>query len=233
MANIQAVVFDIDGTLLDTREFIFRAYEYAIAKHGYPVPNRSLIADQAGRRIEECYAVLVPDADVEALIADHIAFQNGHIDLTYAFDGAEQLVAELKAKGLKVVLWTSRRAHVVTALERCGFAQDSFDAIVDATMVDVGKPDPQGLFFGLGIVNVDPAHAVMVGDAPVDIDAGKRAGVAATIAVTHGFSTRDQLVAAGPDYIVDSLPELSPIVHVLANIAEKDEITNFPQVSDK
>lgn len=216
MANVQAVVFDIDGTLLDTREFIFQAYEYAIVKHGYPIPSRSLIADQAGRRIEECYAVLAPDADVEALIADHIAFQNGHIDLTYAFDGAEQLVAELKAGGLKVVLWTSRRANVVTGLERSGFSQDSFDAIVDATMVEVGKPDPQGLLFGLGIVNIDPAYAVMVGDAPVDIDAGKRAGVAATIAVTHGFSSREQLLVARPDYVVDSLQELLPIIEVLA-----------------
>lgn len=216
MANVQAVVFDIDGTLLDTREFIFQAYEHAIAKNGYPVPDRALIAEQIGHRIEECYAALVPDADPETLIADHIAFQMGKIDLIFPFDGAVTLVAQLRKMELKIILWTSRRAHVITALERSGFTQDSFDAVVDATMVDVGKPDPQGLLFGLGIAGIEPAHAVMVGDAPVDIDAGKRAGVAATIGITHGFGSRDQLLVAKPDYIVDSLPELAPIIEVLA-----------------
>lgn len=219
MANIKAVVFDIDGTLLDTREFIFQAYEHAIAKNGYPVPDRALIAEQIGHRIEECYAALVPDADAEKLIADHIAFQMGQIDLIFPFDGAVTLVAQLRKMELKIVLWTSRRAHVITALERSGFTQDSFDAVVDATMVDVGKPDPQGLLFGLGIVGIEPAHAVMVGDAPVDIDAGIRAGVAATIGITHGFGSRDQLLVAKPDYVVDSLSELLPIIEVLATNA--------------
>lgn len=216
MANVQAVVFDIDGTLLDTREFIFQAYEYAIEKNGYPVPSRELIAEQIGHRIEECYAALVPSADPETLIADHIAFQGGHIDVIFAFDGAEQLVSRLRAMNLKIVLWTSRRAHVITSLERSGFTQDSFDAIVDATMVDVGKPDPRGLLFGLGIAGVEPAYAVMVGDAPVDIDAGKRAGVAATVGITHGFGSREQLLVAQPDYVIDTLPELIPIVEVLS-----------------
>lgn len=216
MANLQAVVFDIDGTLLDTREYIYQAHEHAIRKNGFPVPDRTRIAEQVGHRIEEIYAILVPNADPRTLIDDYIAFQSGHIDLVFAFDGAEKLINQLKAMDLKVVLWTSRLANVINSLERSGLARDTFDAIVDATMVDVGKPDPRGLLFGLGIAGVEPENALMVGDARVDIDAGKRAGVAAAIGITHGFGTREQLLVAQPDYIVDSLLELLPIIKVLA-----------------
>lgn len=214
-STIQAVVFDADGTLVDTKEFIFQAYEYSTRRNGYKVPTRAEIATQIGKRIEECYAAFAPGADYEKLIADHIAFQSENLSLIQPYDNATQVVADLRARGIKVVLWTSRRAHVKIALKLTGFETNSFDAIVDATMVDVGKPNPEGLFLGLKLVNVEPSASVMIGDAPVDIEAGKRANVAATIGVTYGFGERGKLGSAGADYLADSLQEIPKILDIL------------------
>jgi phosphoglycolate phosphatase-like HAD superfamily hydrolase len=224
MSILKAVVFDIDGTLIDTREFILQAYQYAIGKHGYQVPERSQIAALIGRKIEECYAILVPGADPAPLIADHVAFQEQNISLVHPYDGVNELFDTLREMELKVVLWTGRREHVQTVLERCGFDRDSFAAFIDAPMVEKGKPDPEGLLMGLGVADIAPEAAMMVGDAVVDIEAGIRGGVAATVGITHGFGTRNDLVAARPDYIIDSLLELVPIVKVLA---QKESTTQF------
>ena len=215
MADIRVVVFDIDGTLIDTREFILQAYQHTIQKHGYPVPARATIAALIGHKIEECYAVLVPGVETAPLVADHALFQAGNINLTHAYDGAREVIDAIKNRGLKIVLWTGRKEHIQTVLSHCGFDQDEFAAVVDAQMVEHGKPDPEGLLLGLGIADLLPEQAIMVGDAVVDIEAGRHGGVAATIAVTHGFGTRDALIGADPDYMVNSLPELLPIIAVL------------------
>lgn len=215
MTKIEAVVFDLDGTLCDTREFIFQAYEYTLAKHGHTAPDRSEIASQIGRRMQEIYAALAPGADYEVLAADHRAFMAENINLLRPIEHVVEVVVDLRKRGYKIAIWTSRGVFLDEALHVSGVSQDMFDAVVSAPDVAHGKPDPEGLFMTLDQIDVLPQHAVMVGDATVDIEAGTRGGVAATIGLSHGFGTREELEAAGADYIIDSLLALVPILDTI------------------
>jgi pyrophosphatase PpaX len=212
---IKAVVFDIDGTLIDTSEFIYQAYEHTIKFHDYPARTREDIATQIGKKIEDCYAFLTPGADYETLIKTHTEFQAANIALIQVFSNVAQIIEQLKASGLKVGLWTGRRHHIVESLINCGLEPSAFDCIVDATMTIKGKPDPEGLLITLKKLKVTPDMAIMVGDAGLDIAAGKKGKVAATIGLTHGFGTREELEQEQADFILDSLDDIQTVISKL------------------
>ncbi len=214
---IKAVVFDIDGTLLDTSEFIYQAYEHTIRTHKHPERNREDIASQIGKKIEDCYAFLTPGAEYEALIKTHTKFQAGNIALVRAFSNVSELISGLKADGLKVGLWTGRKHHVAETLVSGGLDPSVFDCIIDATMTTKGKPDPEGFLITVSQLRVDPSEAIMVGDAGLDIAAGKSGGAAATIGITHGFGTKEELEHEGADFILDSLESIKNVIDDIRN----------------
>jgi beta-phosphoglucomutase-like phosphatase (HAD superfamily) len=74
--NLKAAVFDVDGMLLDTREFIFQAYEDTLKQFGHKVPDRKTISKQIGRSLQDCYLAFAPNGDIRALCMAHDTFQN-------------------------------------------------------------------------------------------------------------------------------------------------------------
>jgi|SRR3989338_8354110 len=93
-----------------------------------------------------------------------------------------------------------------------GTLLDYFDAIVDSSDVEKHKPHPEGVLKVLTPLNVKPEDSVMVGDTTADIAAGKAAGCAQTIAITHGLGTRESLEKSEVDHIVTSLPDILPLI---------------------
>lgn len=215
MANISLVVFDVDGTIVDTREFIFQSYEYVALQNGYETPSRKLIASRIGNRLTENMTFLFPGVDTEKLLEDHRTFQETNLALIGAHPEAATVIEQLKEQHKQVALWTSRRRNLIAVLQSAGLNPDIFDCIVDGDMVAVGKPSPEGLLRVLETLQVAPERAIMVGDANVDIQAARQVGVAATVGLTHGFGTRIELQEADADYIIDSLMVLPEILDTI------------------
>lgn len=211
MARIRAVIFDADGTLLDTREFILRAFEHVLSTSGYALPRREVIAATVGRSLTECYEILVPGGDAEALRDMHIAFQQDNFHLIDSYEGVILTLDTLRQNKMKIGILSTRLGTLVATLEHVGI-RDHCDAIVGGKDVKNVKPDPEGLFKILRMLDADASHAAMIGDTVQDIGAGKNAGVALTIGVTHGFGKRDALEEAGADHIVDRIPDITPIL---------------------
>jgi phosphoglycolate phosphatase-like HAD superfamily hydrolase len=209
---IKAVVFDIDGTLVDTSEFIFQAYEHTLAAYNFPARSRADIASQIGRKIEECYAFLAPGGDFPDLIKTHGEFQSQNVDLVQPFKNAVSMIDQLKSAGLKICLWTGRRHYVPQSLEAAGLRPDVFDCIVDGGMITKGKPDPEGFLVALKQLKTTANETIMVGDAGLDMAAAKAAGANAVIGITHGFGTKEELERAEADYIVDSLKDVKTTI---------------------
>lgn len=207
--KLRAIVFDVDGMLLDTREFIFQAYEHTLARFGHATPARAAMSKQIGKSLETCYLTFAPDGNIEALCAAHDAFQNTPemIGLITAYPGVPEMLRELRTAGLKLAVFSSRKLTLMSSLEQAGIA-DFFEIVVQGDEVTHHKPHPEGLFKAFAGLEVKPERAAMIGDATVDILAGKAANVALTIGITHGFGTREELQAAQPDYIVDNVAEL-------------------------
>lgn len=209
--KLKAAVFDVDGMLLDTREFIFQAYEHTLAKHGLPAREREVIAQQVGRSLADCYAALAPNGDITLLSATHHEFQGERLHLIESYPGLNEMLEELHKAGLKMGVFSSRKGNLVPSLNNAGIV-DYFDVVVQGDEVINAKPHPEGLLKVLDHLGVQPDEAVMLGDAAVDIEAGKAAKVAMTVGITHGFGTRDELEKAKPDHIVSSLAEIPSLL---------------------
>ena len=203
---ITTVLIDVDGTLLDTREFILRAFEHSIARHGLAYPGRAHMAAQVGLPLEEIYAAIHPNLE-PALVESHRSFQEENQHLAVAFPGTAETLARLRERGLQLAAVTSRsRRTSVRSLEVSGLIE-LFDAIVSAEDAAALKPDPAPLRHALAVLGADSTGAVMVGDTAADILAGRALGIR-TVGVTYGFGGRSVLEHA-PDAVIEDIAELA------------------------
>lgn len=212
MSAIEAVVFDADGTILDTRELIYQAYDHVLTKYGYDVPERKIMFEEVrGNRAEDTYKKLATRHDPDSMVVIHKKFQVERLDLWSAYEGLHDLLQGIKKAGLKIGLCTSRGKMVEMMLEHIKL-KDAFASIVHADMVENHKPHPEPLLKVIRELGVAAKKTVMVGDTDADIGAGKAVGVAFTIGMTHGVGTRELLETSGADYLVDHLDGVLPLI---------------------
>lgn len=221
VSKIKAAVFDFDGMIFDTRNLVYQTYNHALTAHGQPAPKDEDVALLVGRKVHEGYAILAPDVDTDQLVETHRDFQDKNLHLIAPYEGLAQMLDRLKTAAIKIALFTARGPNSVNFALKTFKVIDYFDAIVTIDDVKQPKPHPEGLLLALKQLGVKPADAVMLGDSKFDMEAGKRAKVATTIGLTHGFGTIEDLKKAGADYIVDSLYEISPIL--IGKIDTKNE----------
>jgi pyrophosphatase PpaX len=209
--NITTILFDIDGTLLDTREFILQAFEYALRTHDYEVPGREEISAQVGKHLEECYVALAGSKkSLQKLIQAHKNFQDQNFHLSIMFPGVRETLEYLRGKGYKIAAVTTRYKR--TALQTLQDADilELFDAVIYGDDVAAVKPDPEPLLKALQILTEKPEHAVMVGDSHLDIEGGKNTGTR-TIRATYGFH-KDRMHEPEPDYFIEDIRDLLKIL---------------------
>jgi len=208
--EVEAVLFDVDGTLLDAREFIFQAYEHTLASHRYQPPERELIASLVGRPFEDCYRILAPGGDIAALIRDHRDFQVQHLHLAQPFPGARETLRRLKEARVKLAAVTTRSKLTSSRTLQLAGLTDYLDLLISGEDVEKVKPHPEPLLRALDHFKVSPQHACMVGDTAADILAGRNAGVK-TVGVTYGFAG-EGIRANQPDYVIDYLADVAAIL---------------------
>ncbi len=202
MQKITTLLFDIDGTILDTREFIFQATEHALFTLGYPVPDRTILSKVAGIPFPEYYIELTgSDKHSEKLIEAHRSFQYSNFHLAKLFPHSLQTLKILKGMGYKLgaVTTRSKKTSLQTLIDSEIF--HLFDTVISAEDTKDLKPHPAPLFKALELMKEAPEHAVMIGDSHFDVEAGKNAGTK-TIRATYGFHN-DNLHDPEPDLFID------------------------------
>jgi HAD superfamily hydrolase (TIGR01509 family) len=206
----QAALFDVDGTLLDSTEFVLAAVEHTLRTHGRTPPPRSELAAIMGPPLEDCYRRLAPDLDLQELAVTHRAFQRDKLHLAIPFPRATDTLAKLRDAGVRLAAVTTRsRVSSVATLERNGLAP-YLEVVISAEDAPRTKPAPDPIFAALDRLGMAPSQAVMIGDTVVDIEAGRNAGTA-TIGALYGFHG-DEIAASRPDYLVRELAEVIPII---------------------
>jgi pyrophosphatase PpaX len=206
----QAALFDIDGTLLDSTEFVLAAVEHALRAHGRTPPPRSELAAVMGPPLEDCYRRLAPDLDLASLAVAHRTFQRDKLHLAVPFPRAAEVLGKLRDAGVKLAAVTTRsRVSSVATLECHGLAA-FLPVVISAEDTTFTKPHPAPLLAALERLGVAPAHAVMIGDTAVDIEAGRNAGTA-TIGALYGFHGAE-IAANRPDFLVRELAEVLPLI---------------------
>ena len=212
-STLRAVLFDIDGTLVDSNYAHVDAWAKAFRDVGRPVDawriHRSIGKDSAllvqgllGDDADEDLVGRVKDAHTE-----HYASHLGEGTDLHVLAGATELLAELARRGHQVVLATSAPEEELAFLRELLDVEDALWAVTSSEDVDTAKPDPGIVEVALERAGVAPDRAVMVGDATWDVEAAARAGVASVGVLTGGFS-RDELSQAGASSVYDDVAAL-------------------------
>lgn len=212
--NIRAVIFDFDGTLFDATDAIYHSLNAALVAHGRAPLTRAEILPRIGRPLYEIFQALEPAAARDR-VQSHVdayraAFWPVCLTHTREMPGLRACLDGLRGR-VRLGIATNRSANGARyILDGFGFSTD-FTSIVALEHVKQVKPHPEAVLTACAQLGVTPAQALMVGDTPDDMAAGRAAGAGA-IGVTTGAYDRAALLAAGAHAVIISLAELPGLV---------------------
>lgn len=215
---IQTVLFDLDGTIVDTNELIVQSFLHSLEGETPEPISRELIIPNMGRPLVEQMEFFSGRKEVEALIKKYRTFNLAkHDELVQEFPNVRAVMAKLHENGIKIGIVTSKiRQTTLMGLKLCGL-DPYVSTIVTVEDVKEAKPHPEGILAALATLGGKPEEAVMVGDSHYDIEAAQNAGVIA-VGVTWSWKGRSYLEEYKPDHLIDDMFDLLPIVGLPSDV---------------
>jgi HAD superfamily hydrolase (TIGR01509 family) len=211
---IKGVVFDFDGTLVDSMTMIFEALNEALSKRNLPTISLDLLGRMAGRPISELVntEVTVPEPTIKAIEKDVFNAYAGFCRIScHPLPNVESTLKALKSKGVKLgLLTTTPRKPLKVVIKKLAIGK-YFDIMLAKDDAN-SKPDPDGLKQIITEFGIGKDECLYVGDSPIDVLTGKAAGVR-TIAITTGVTTMEQLKEKTPDGIITDMEQLLAFVN--------------------
>ena len=210
------VIFDLDGTLLNTIDDLAAAGNYVCRQNSWPEHTVEEFKAMVGHGIPNLVARFTPPtAQSPLLLANALmefsAYYGEHsMDLTAPYAGIVEMLAQLKEQGVQMAVYSNKADSFSRELIDT-FFPGTF-ALVRGKMEGVPvKPDPTGIRSILEELGAEKPRTLFVGDSSVDIQTGHNAGVR-SCGVTWGFRSKKSLVDAGADYLAESAEELQNII---------------------
>lgn len=209
--KITTILFDLDGTLIDTNELIISTYLHTLEKYYPGTYQREDVLPFMGPTLHDSFSSIDPDR-VEEMILEYRAYNlANHDELVTEFAGVKETVQTLMAKGYKLGIVTTKLHDTVLKGLRLMELEAYFEVIVALDHVEKAKPDPEPIFKALEQLEATPVEAIMVGDNYHDILAGKNAGTK-TAGVAWSIKGRDYLSKFEPDYMLENMTDLLTIL---------------------
>jgi len=212
---VELVVFDWDGTLIDSTARIADSLHRAALDAGLPVLSQQRYRSIIGLGLPEALHALYPETDASARSELRGHYARHYIASTEAnpclpYDGAVALLESLHGRGIHLAVATGKnRPGLERAFKDCGLGE--YFVVSRTADETASKPDPRMLLEILAQLGVEPAAAVMVGDTGFDLEMARRARVAA-IGVTHGAHDAVELLRHQPLALVDHLAQVLPLI---------------------
>ncbi len=202
MGTVDTVIFDLDGTLLNTLEDLTDSVNHAMEKFGFPLHTveeiRTFVGNGAPRLIERSIPGGKENPAYDAALAAFKEHYAAHCeDKTSPYQGVMALLAELRDRGFRMAVVSNKFDQAVKRLCEKYFG-DYIEAAIGESDQIKRKPAPDTVYRALRELSCDASRAVYVGDSEVDIQTAKNASLPC-VSVTWGFRTEEQLKAAGAD----------------------------------
>ena len=213
----QLVIFDLDGTLLNTIADLGTAVNYALARNNFPEHPITAYNMMVGNGVRRLIERAIPSESrseeiINRLLTDFRTFYDKHLyDLTTPYPGIALLLSELRSRDVAVAVASNKYESAVKRLISHFFPEIDFSAVCGNIEGYPPKPDPSIVFRLLSEYPMPKDAILYVGDSSVDIETARRACVD-SVAVTWGFRPLHELVSANPSFIINSPAELLKII---------------------
>lgn len=208
---IKAVLFDFDGTLINTNDLIIDSFKYALKKvDNANVPSEKIVKT-FGEPLRMCLTDL-SDSSPDELMKEFREYNESHHDeMVKEFKGVKEGLKELKRMGIKTGIVTSKRKIMANRGLKLIGIEKYIDVIVTSEDTKKHKPLGDPAITACELLNVTPKESVMVGDSHNDILCGKNAGCH-TALVRYTLLPMEELIKLKPDYIISSILELAEVL---------------------
>jgi len=221
---ISMIVFDMAGTTVDEDNVVYKTLQTAINKEGFEFTLDQVLAEGAGKeKLEAIKSILktfggkTDKGLADRIYADFIVLLSKayvYYDV-YPQPNAEELFKILKQRDIRVVLNTGYNEDIAGSLvKKLGWKKGvEFDSLITSSDVERSRPDPEMIDLAMNMYGIqDPKNVIKVGDSIIDIEEGQNAGCGLSVGITTGAHSFYQLQSANPDYIINNLLELVPII---------------------
>ena len=213
MTSFQLLVFDFDGTLVDTKQDIVDSVNRTLTELNLRTLDRETLSTFIGKGVNHLIARSLEGTDYDDLPRAIEAFMRHYeahlMDQTDLFPNCRTTLEHFSHKENTIL--SNKPTRFITQILDALDCRAPFSTIIGGDLMPEKKPDPGGLHHILKQHGVRPEEALMIGDSLVDIETGKRAGVP-TCGVTYGHAGRTSLESAQPDWIIDDLLELKRLI---------------------
>jgi phosphoglycolate phosphatase-like HAD superfamily hydrolase len=209
--RIRNVIFDLDGTLVDSSDGVVESVNYSLRQIGAPEQRPEVIKPYIGYSLDKMYPAFTDAPLVELVGHFRIKAAEVMVDCTTGLPGADETLHTLHDAGYNLAIATTKiQQHLQGIIHKFGWA-DIIAATVGADDVSREKPDPEAIRLALKRLGAGSASSVMVGDTVNDVLAAKGAGLN-VIAIASPFEQRDVVIGARPDHFIGSIRDLPDLL---------------------
>lgn len=202
------IVFDWDGTLMDSTGRIVSAMQTTATNLKLPIPSVDDVRGIIGLSLDECYRRLFPEVDDHDWITEEYRYQYVEGDQTPSplFEGTEDTLEHLKSRGYLLAVATGKARHGLDRVLNESGLREIFDVTIASDEAQ-SKPHPEMLHKLMAHTKTQPEQSIMVGDTTFDLEMAQRAGMGG-IGVTFGAHTIEMLKTCAPQAIIDDIRHL-------------------------
>ena len=208
---IKAILFDLDGTLIDTNDLIIKSFKHTYRKHlNKDVPDSEIVMYFG----EPLLATLAryDEANADILIQTYRAHNEAvHDELTKEIVGVKETLRELKTLGIKIGVVTSKRRELALRGLRLFNLHELMEVIITPEDTTKHKPEAEPVLKACELLDISPKEALMVGDSHYDILCGKNAGSKSCL-VKYTALPVDKIMEHNPEYAVDEIKDILEII---------------------
>ena len=214
--DIRLMIFDLDGTLIDSKNDIADSVNYTLKSLHLPALENSLIYAYVGNGVLPLLEKVISRSNVETNLDDALKIFRKHyeehlLDSTRLYPGVMEILKHFSDVNMGLV--SNKPERFANKILKGLKVNCFFPVVIGGDTLKTKKPDPEGINMIRDRFSVDPHETVIVGDAGVDIESGKKAGIH-TCGVSYGLRDRSELIEAGADKIIDDIRELKNYIKI-------------------